>query len=135
MMAGGTKQSFPRWWQGLIILVSGIVIGLSSCAAFLNGLNYGGGGSNNQAASGFFAIGFFAGIAVALVGLILMLIGIARAAVNAMRPPPAPALLPQPGTQVFATGAPAATDDREQRVLRQFQIVLVVFMLLPAASI
>jgi hypothetical protein len=135
MMAGGTKQSFPRWWQGLIILVSGIVIGFSSCVGFLNGLNYGGGRSNSQAASNFFAIGFFAGIAVALVGFVLMIIGIARATVNALRPPPAPALFPQPGTREFATGAPRVADDPEQRVLRQFQIVLVVFMLLPAASI
>ena len=34
-MSEGTKRKFPRWWQALIILVSGIAIGLSSCAGFL----------------------------------------------------------------------------------------------------
>jgi hypothetical protein len=134
MMAGRTRQSFPTWWQGLIILVSGIVIGFSSCVGFLNGLNYGGGHSNSQAASNLFAIGFFAGLAAAFVGFVLMLIGIARAVVGSFRPPPVPSLAAPPAG-VLSQGGRSFEEAPEQRVLRQFQMVLVVFMLLPAASI
>jgi hypothetical protein len=133
-MADGIKQKFPRWWQGLIILVSGIVIGLSSCAAFLTGANFNGRGSGNQSLASIFAIGFFAGLAMALVGFVLMLIGIARAVVNSLKPPAPPSLM-QPGVPVVGAGRPAFGDLPEQRILRQFQIVLVVFMLIPAASI
>ena len=134
-MAGGTKQKFPRWWQGLIILVSGIVIGLSSCAGFLGAFNFGGGRNNNQSLQGLLAIGFLAGLAMALVGFVLMLIGIARAAVNSFRPPPAPPSLTPSATPVPAAGGRTYEEAPEQRVLRQFQMALVVFMLLPAASV
>jgi len=134
-MAGGTRQKFPRWWQGLIILVSGIVIGFSSCAAFLNGLNFNGGGNRNQSFAMVFAIGFFAGLAMAFVGFILMLIGIARAVVNLLRPQTALPSLAPPVAGAFSVGGRAFEEDPEQRILRQFQMVLVVFMLLPAASV
>ena len=133
-MAGGTGQRFPRWWQGLIILVSGIVIGFSSCVGFLNGLNIGGGNNSNQGLASIFAIGFFAGLAMALVGFILMLIGIARAVVGSFRPPPVPSLSAPPAG-VLSPGGRNFEEAPEQRILRQFQMVLVVFMLLPAASI
>ncbi len=133
-MTGGTGQRFPRWWQGLIILISGIVIGFSSCVGFLNGLNFGGGSNNNQGLASIFAIGFFAGLAMALVGFILMLIGIARAVVGSFKPPPVPSLAAPPA-RVLSPGGRSFEEDPEQRVLRQFQMVLVVFMLLPAASI
>jgi hypothetical protein len=133
-MAGGTGQRFPRWWQGLIILISGIVIGFSSCVGFLNGLNFGGGNNNNQGLASIFAIGFFAGLAIALVGFILMLIGIARAVVGSFRPPPIPSIAAPPAG-VLSSGGRSFEEAPEQRVLRQFQMVLVVFMLLPAASI
>jgi hypothetical protein len=133
-MAGGIKQKFPRWWQGLIILVSGVVIGLSSCAGFLGGFNFAGGGNNNQSLQALLAIGFFAGLAMALVGFVLMLIGIARAVVNSLRPPAPRSLMP-PGAPVIGADRLAFEDLPEQRILRQFQIVLVIFMLLPAASI
>jgi hypothetical protein len=134
-MAGATGQRFPRWWQGLIILVSGIVIGFSSCVGFLNGLNYGGGHNNNQSLSAVFAIGFLAGLGMALVGFILMIIGIARAAVNAFRPPPAPPSLVPSGAPVSGAAGRTFEEAPGQRVLRQFQMVLVIFMLLPAASV
>lgn len=134
MMAGRTRQSFPTWWQGLIILVSGIVIGFSSCVGFLNGLNYGGGHGNSQAASNLFAIGFFAGLGLALVGFILMLIGIARAVVGSFRPSPVPSLAAPPAG-VLSPGGRSFEEAPEQRILRQFQIVLVVFMLLPAPNV
>src|ERR1700683_5614085 len=133
-MADGTGQKFPRWWQGLIILVSGIVIGLSSCVGFLNGLNFGGGNNSNQGLSAIFAIGFFAGLAMALVGFILMLIGIARTVVGSFRPQPARSLAAPPAG-VLSPGGRSFEEAPEQRILRQFQMVLVVFMLLPAASI
>ncbi len=134
MMAGGTKQKFPKWWQGLIILVSGIVIGLSSCAGFLGAFNFGGGSNNNQSLQALLAIGFFAGLAMALVGFVLMLIGISRAVVNSLRVPAPPSLM-QSAAPVVGAGRLAFEDLPEQRILRQFQIVLVVFMLIPAASI
>jgi hypothetical protein len=133
-MPGGTKQTFPRWWQGLIILVSGIVIGLSSCAAFLNGLNFGGGANKYQSLAAIFAIGFFAGLGIALAGFALMLIGIARAVVNAFRPPAPPSLIPF-GAPVSGAAGRTFEEAPEQRVLRQFQMVLVIFMLLPAANV
>jgi hypothetical protein len=131
------KQRFPTWWQGLIILVSGIAIGFSSCAAFLNGASFSGYNRVDQSRQGLFAIGFFAGIAVTVAGFVLFVIGVARGVVNAIRPPrPIPAFPPT----AEAPGAPQAAvppyvESPEQRILRQFQIVLVVFMLMPAASV
>jgi hypothetical protein len=82
-----------------------------------------------------FAVGFFAGLAMALAGFVLMLIGIARAVVNSFRPlRPQPSLTPA-GTQVLGANTPAFEEDQEQRALRQLQIALVVFILLPAASV
>ncbi len=134
-MAGGTKQKFPRWWQALIIIASGIAIGLSSCAAFLNGLDFAGVRNSNQQLSSLFVIGFLAGIAIALAGFVLLLIAVASAVVNGLRPPAAlPALTPE-GARVLGVARPAFEENPEQRVLRQFQMVLVVFMLLPAASV
>jgi hypothetical protein len=130
------KQRFPTWWQGLIILVSGIAIGFSSCAAFLSGASFSS-ASRNQGLEGVFAIGFIAGIAVAFAGFVLFIIGVARGVVDAIRPPqPTPLFTPT----APAPGAPQAAvqpyvENAAQRMLRQFQIVLVVFMLMPAASV
>jgi hypothetical protein len=130
------KQRFPTWWQGLIILISGIAIGFSSCAAFLGGANFSG-ANRNQGLEGAFAIGFFAGIAVAFAGFVLFIIGVARAVVDTIRSPrPTPPFTPA----AEALGAPQArvepsVEHPEQTVLRQFQIVLVVFMLMPATSV
>jgi hypothetical protein len=62
------KQRFPSWKQALLILAGGIVLALSSCAAFLGTID-----SNNK--SGIvFAAGFFLGLCAALVGMILVFI-------------------------------------------------------------
>lgn len=111
------------------------MIGLSSCLGFLGGLNLGGGGNNSQGLSQLFAVGFFAGLAIACAGFILMLIGIARAVANLLRPQTALLSLAPPVAGAFSAGERAFEEDPEQRILRQFQMVLVVFTLLPAASV
>jgi hypothetical protein len=137
------KQRFPTWWQGLIILISGIVIGFSSCAAFLSGANFSGSSRGNQGLEGLFAIGFFAGIAVTFAGFVLFIIGVARGVVNALKAPQpvvtfssaaqGPGVPIAPGSSVAAPLSLA--ESPEQKILRHFQIVLVVFMLIPAASV
>jgi hypothetical protein len=135
------KQRFPRWWQALIIIASGIFIGLSSCVGFLSGLNFSGAGRGNAGQS-IFALGFFAGIAISLVGCVLLLIAVARAIVDALREPPAksPASLGAPigavpGASSFPSGILGITASREEPALRELQIALVVLMLLPLASV
>jgi hypothetical protein len=74
------KQRFPSWKQALVIFCGGIVLALSSCAAFLANLNAGG---NLPAV---FAGGFITGAIASLVGFVLILIrairgpGVARVA-------------------------------------------------------
>jgi hypothetical protein len=62
------KQRFPSWKQALLILCSGIVLALSSCAIFLSNINTGG---NLPAV---FAGGFVVGVIATLVGFLLVLI-------------------------------------------------------------
>jgi zinc transporter ZupT len=148
------RQRFPTWWQGLIILVSGIVVGFSSCAAFLNQVDFGGVRRTIPQLQPLFAMGFLAGVAVAFAGFVLFIIGVARSVVNALRAPePTPIFksnattmagsAPVPGVAPGAAGtsplaAPPAIASREQSdeqgILRNFQIVLVVFMLVLLAS-
>jgi hypothetical protein len=135
-MAARTRQRFPTWWQGLIILFSGVAIGFSSCAAFLSGANFSG-SSRNQGPESLFAIGFFAGIAITFAGFVLFVIGAARGIVNAVRAPQ-PMLTPAPAPSISGVpiaAIPSPEESPEQRILRHFQIVLVVFMLVPAASV
>jgi hypothetical protein len=140
-MVARMKQRFPTWWQGLIILISGIVIGFSSCAGFLSGANFSGSSRGNQGLEGLFAIGFFAGIAITFAGFVLFIIGVARGVVSALRaPPPVMTFASAPQGPGVAPGSPAAAplsieESPEQKILRHFQIVLVVFMLMPAASV
>jgi hypothetical protein len=132
----GTKRRFPKWWQALIILVSGIAIGLSSCAGFLGGFNINGRGNNGSLQLAL-AAGFVAGGLMALAGFVLLLVAVARGIVNSIAlPPAAPGLahaLPVSG----APGAafPESQPSREQRILRQLQIAIVVLVLLPATGV
>lgn len=64
------KQRFPTWKQALLILCSGIVLGLSSCAAFLATISSN--SSDNLSAA--LATGFGIGVVTSLVGLVLVLI-------------------------------------------------------------
>jgi hypothetical protein len=66
------KQRFPSWKQVLVILCSGIVLALSSCAAFLANIN----ASGNLPAV--FAGGFIAGVIATLVGFVLFLVRVIR---------------------------------------------------------
>jgi hypothetical protein len=139
-MAAG-KQRFPRWWQSLIIIASGIALGLSSCVGFLGTLNFGGGSNAGQALPLLLAAGFFGGIFIALAGCVLLLISVARAIVNNLATPTVDASVSftaamTPGAVTpAARGALAAAGSREQRALRQFQMALIVLMLLPATGI
>ncbi len=63
----------PTWSQTLIVLASGVVLGASSCFGFLETL--GKPGSNLYGA---FATGFYVGCLIALGGLIMALIRVAR---------------------------------------------------------
>jgi hypothetical protein len=81
----GAEQRFPRWWQALLIIGGCIVLGISSCAGFLNGVGLRAGG--NGALAYVFAIIFLACVAGTIAGIVLLLIAIARAIVNALAPP------------------------------------------------
>jgi hypothetical protein len=138
-MAARKRRNYPKWWQGLIMMVSGVVLGFSSCAAALNGASYSGYGGN-QGSQEIFVIGFFAGVALLLSGFIVFVIGVALAIVNALSTPPNLSFTPAGQAVGGAMGLPVAPislpeETPEQRTLRQFQIALVVFMLLPAASV
>ncbi len=138
-MAAG-QQRFPSWWQALIIIASGIVLGLSSCVGFLSTMNFNGRGNAGQILPGLLMIGFFGGIFIAFVGVLLLLIAVARAVVNSFAQP---AIDPSISTNTYAVsvaaaGAPSALSASarpEAQALRQFQITLIVMMLLPAASV
>ncbi len=133
-MAPG-KQRFPRWWQAIIIIVSGIVLGFSSCVG-LFAATYGNRGA--QPLPLLLTAGFFGGIFIAFAGCVLLVIVIARAVVNTffrsdagsatIQSRTAPGLAP-------SAGAPVALPADPQRVLRHLQITLIVMMLLPAGSV
>jgi hypothetical protein len=137
-VADAKKQRFPRWWQALIIIASGIALGLSSCVGFLSNLNFGGGNAG-QVSAGLLMVGFFGGILIALVGCVLLLIAVARAIVNNFATPAVDASVSFAAATAPGAVAPAArvvvAGARQQQTLRQFQITLIVLMLLPAASI
>ncbi|HUA00220.1 MAG TPA: hypothetical protein VMB02_07820 [Candidatus Aquilonibacter sp.] len=137
---GAVTQRFPRWWQALIIIAGGIVLGLSSCVGFLGTLNFNGRGDAGQVLPLLLAAGFFGGIIIAFVGVILLLIAIARAVVNSFAQPaidPAISMSAPTGNISVAAGPSAlsASAYPESQALRQFQITLVVMMLLPAGSV
>jgi hypothetical protein len=141
-MAARKRRNYPKWWQGLIMMVSGVVLGFSSCAAALNGASFSGYGGN-RGSQEIFVIGFFAGVVLLLSGFVVFVIGVALAIVNSLSTPsptlgltPAVQAVGAPGTAGLPVAAvPLHDETPEQRVLRQFQIALVVFMLLPAASV
>lgn len=62
------RQRFPSWKQALLILAGGIVLALSSCAAFLGTMD------SRDTLSVVFAVGFFAGVAGTIAGAILVLV-------------------------------------------------------------
>lgn len=62
------KQRFPSWKQALLILAGSIVLGACSCAVFLVTV------SSSEKLAWVFAAGFFAGVAGAVVGVVLVLI-------------------------------------------------------------
>lgn len=72
------RQRFPTLRQAIIIGVSGIVLGLSSCFAFLSTINIGGSGRGSQTAPVVFAVGFGAGIVLLIVGVVFLLVIAAR---------------------------------------------------------
>ena len=133
------RQRFPRWSQALIIIAGGIVLGLSSCVGFLGTLNFNGRGNAGQVLPLLLAAGFFGGIIIAFVGVILLLIAIARAVVNSFaRPAIDPAIsvnAPAGSISVAAPSTWSASAYPELQALRQFQITLIVMMLLPAGSV
>lgn len=133
-------QRFPRWWQALIIIAGGIVLGLSSCVGFLGTMNFSGRGNAGQVLPMLLAIGFFGGIITAFVGVILLLIAIARAVVNSFAQPAIESTVSIRASagNISSTAAPSTSSASaypEWPALRQFQITLVVMMLLPAASV
>jgi hypothetical protein len=84
------KQRFPTWWQALILIVGGVVIGLSSCFGALSGI---GGGHQSQFAN-LYVVGFFAGVAAFFVGIILFIVMAIRALLN--KPQDPPSIFPAP---------------------------------------
>ncbi|HTW24725.1 MAG TPA: hypothetical protein VMD78_14065 [Candidatus Baltobacteraceae bacterium] len=136
-MTPAKKQRFPTIIQSIIIIASGIVLGLSSCVGFLGTMN-----SSGQSLAPILMIGFFGGVIIAFIGCVLLLIAVARALVDAFRlpAPAAPSLLIAEAPAGAAAVSPSPglfgiTASREQPVLRQLQIALVVLMLLPLASV
>jgi hypothetical protein len=141
-MTDARKQRFPRWWQALIIIASGIALGLSSCVGFLGTMNFSGRNTGGQALPLLLASGFFGGILIAFVGCVLLLIALARVIVDSLRVPAVDTSLsigagatPGGAAALPQTSAFAVTAPPDQPILRQFQMALVVLMLLPVASI
>jgi len=71
--AAPLPASRPTWGQALIMLVSGALLGASSCYGFLETL-----GAKGGNLYGSFATGFYIGCLVTLGGLIMLLIRVAR---------------------------------------------------------
>jgi hypothetical protein len=67
-----TRQRFPSWKQALLILAAGIVLALSSCAAFLSTI------SSADNLSVVFAVAFLIGVGGAVVGFALVLVRATR---------------------------------------------------------
>jgi hypothetical protein len=65
-----------RWKPWLIVFLSGIVLGTSSCAGFLSTI------TNNSNLSIVLALGFFAGLAATLVGALVLAIELLRSVGN-----------------------------------------------------
>jgi hypothetical protein len=65
-----------RWKPWLIVFLSGIVLGSSSCAGFLSTI------TNNSNWSIVLALGFFAGLAATLVGALVLAIELLRSVGN-----------------------------------------------------
>ena len=65
-----------RWKPWLIVFVSGIVLGSSSCAGFLSTI------TSNSYFTIVLALGFFAGLAATLVGALVLAIELLRSAGN-----------------------------------------------------
>ena len=146
-MTPARKQRFPRWWQALIIIGSGIVLSFSSCIGFLGTMSFSGANRGVQIVPLLLMVGFFGGIVLAFIGGVLLLIAAARALVDSFRAPavePASMLgadaasgLPVPGVAPAppSPGLFGITASREEPALRQFQIALVVLMLLPLGGV
>lgn len=64
------KQRFPSWKQALVILCSGVVLALSSCAMFLSAMF----GNASGILPAVYAAGFVLGAIATIVGCVLMLI-------------------------------------------------------------
>ena len=68
------RRRLPRWGQGLLILIGGIIIGFGGCLTALESIDNGG---------GFFAvvgtIAFLGGVLAALAGIVVLLYGIVKA--------------------------------------------------------
>ncbi|MGH9687229.1 MAG: hypothetical protein ACRD5K_09075 [Candidatus Acidiferrales bacterium] len=65
------KQRFPTWWQALTLVLGGGVLGFTSCGAAIV--------SHNSAFGALFVIGFFAGAAAFVAGLVLLIMASVRA--------------------------------------------------------
>ncbi|MGH9715342.1 MAG: hypothetical protein ACRD4R_01215 [Candidatus Acidiferrales bacterium] len=70
-MAESKKQRFPTWWQALILLLGGGILGFTSCGAVIAGAN--------SVLGALFVIGFFAGAAAFVAGIILFIVAAVRA--------------------------------------------------------
>ncbi|HUA01376.1 MAG TPA: hypothetical protein VMB02_13665 [Candidatus Aquilonibacter sp.] len=141
-MTPAKRQRFPTVIQSIIIIASGIVLGLSSCVGFLGTMNFNGANRAGQILQQILMIGFFGGIIIAFIGCVLLLIAVARALVDAFREPApvVPSLLIAEAPVGAATVSPSPglfgiTAARDQPALRQLQSALVVLMLLPLASV
>lgn len=82
-MAKPGAQRFPKWWQALILLVSGIVIGFSSCVGALTSI-----AGKPSPLEQFYVIGFFAGVAAFLAGVVLLIIVAVRGMASPVKPTP-----------------------------------------------
>ncbi|MGA9883539.1 MAG: hypothetical protein ACREDL_15215 [Bradyrhizobium sp.] len=65
------KQRFPTWWQALIMVLGGGVLGFTSCGAAIV--------SHNSVLGALFVSGFFAGAAAFVAGLVLLIVAAVRA--------------------------------------------------------
>lgn len=82
-MAENGAQRFPKWWQALILLVSGIVIGFSSCVGALTRFS-----GKPSPLEQMYVIGFFVGVAAFLAGVVLLILAAIRGIASPVKPTP-----------------------------------------------
>jgi hypothetical protein len=133
-----TKQRFPTWWQALILLFGGLVLGFTSCGAALSS----GFGGRPSSFGSLFVVGFFVGAAGFVGGVVLVVFLGLRAVFSPLGaeqiPAPAPVGQPHPVVSRAATpqlfpqplhAAKVKPDENSSLLAFRFAVILAIAFL------